>query len=241
MLRPVTAPVELTATIELSDDVQTTARSARTLPAESLRVAASLVALPTFTFACDGLIAIDATGTGTTVTIELLRFPPTSKVIVVVPRAEACTRPVEDTGAIDVEFEVQCVAVGLRSETVSPDLSSTEYANCIDLPRTILTTSGVTATDPTGVWTVTFAVSVDFLPAARIIVDPMRRAETRPVGETTATFGSSELQVTGPEPGPVDASSCCSSHPRSSVSSGCDDNAGGQCWIGGPVASCTQS
>jgi hypothetical protein len=129
MLRPVTAPVELTATIELSDDVQTTARSARTLPAESLRVAASLVPLPTFTFACDGLIAIDATGTGTTVTVELLRFPPTSKVIVVVPRAEACTRPVEDTGAIDVEFEVQCVAVGLRSETVSPDLSSTEYEN----------------------------------------------------------------------------------------------------------------
>ena len=76
----------------------------------------------------------------------------------------------------------------------------------------------MTATDPTGVWTVTFAVSVDLLPAARIIVDPIRRAETRPVGETTATVGSSELQVTGPVPGPVDASSCCSSlTPRSSV------------------------
>ena len=191
---PVTSPVEDTVATAGALDAHATARPESTLPAASVRVAASCTLAPTSTTAVAGLIATDATGTFATPIAADALFPSLVAVIVAVPAATPVTRPAADTVAI-AGFEL--VQVTARPASALPIASRGVAESWAVPPTKTFAEVGLTTTEATGTLdTVTGAVPLCPSLVAVIMADPTATPVTRPLAETVATALLLVVQVT---------------------------------------------
>src|ERR1041385_2306180 len=144
---PVTRPLVFTvAIVELLLDHVTT-RPTSTFPAESLVVAANCVVPFTCKLTLVGETETVATGTGTTVIVEVLLFPSLVAVTTVEPKATAVTNPLELTVPTAELLLVQVIFVLLN---VPPAESKVIAVSWRTAPTKRLAATGLTVMEATG-------------------------------------------------------------------------------------------
>src|SRR5690349_8000611 len=154
----VTRPVAETDAVPFALELQLTDRSVTVVPFRSFTVAVSWAVVPMMTFGAFGATETDATGTGSTVTVDVPLLPSAVAVIVAVPGVTPVTTPADDTVAIASLLELHAT---VRSVTVVPAMSLTVTVSvvvCVAITDAVV---GVTATEPTariGARTLMFAV-----------------------------------------------------------------------------------
>jgi hypothetical protein len=103
----------------------------------------------------------DATGAAVTVIEDVPLTPSLIAVMVALPTANALTRPVAETLAIDGALEVQVVVLSVSVLLLA---SVSVAMSCSALPATTLTDPGLTLTAATGA-AVTFSIAVPVCPS----------------------------------------------------------------------------
>jgi hypothetical protein len=189
--RAVTSPFASTDAVAGLVDDQLTSRPESVLPSASLVVAASCCVEPSVTLTLGGLTTTAATGTGVTVSWALPVFVSLVAVMLAEPAASDVTSPVGETVAMLVFPDAQ---VTVRPVRGLPAASSVAAVACVVCPATTEADAKETSTDPTGIGvTVTVAVATFVSLTTAILATPGEIADTNPVAETVAIFGSSEL------------------------------------------------
>src|SRR2546423_5215418 len=191
---PVTSPVPLTVATLVLALVQVTVRPVNTLPLASRSVAVSCTVLPSYTLAVAGLTLTDATGTGTTVMVDVPFCPSLVAVIVAVPATLPVTNPLVLTVATAASLEAH---VTVRPVNTLPAASRSVAVSRTVLPSFTLAVAGLTLTDATGTCT-TVIVDVPFCPSlvAVIVTVPATLPVTSPVPLTVATLVLALVHVT---------------------------------------------
>jgi len=192
--RAVTSPFASIDAIALSLEDHTTARPVRVAPVPSFVVAESCWVDPTLRVALGGSTAIDATGTGVTVSVAEPVLVSLVAMIFAEPTATAVTRPVDDTVATPGFSDAQLTTLPVR---LLPLPSRVVAVACVDWPNTMDDEPSVTFTDATGIAS-TLSEAFPVFPSLAAVMDavPGETAVTRPVALTVATAELLELHVT---------------------------------------------
>src|SRR5438309_10562189 len=190
----VTSPVEDTVATAGALDAHATARPESTLPAASVRIAASCTLAPTSTTALAGLTVTEATGTRLTVTAAPPVFPSLAAVIVADPAAAPVTRPLAETVATALLLDAQVIS---RPDSGRPFASSGVAVSWTFSPTWMAAVAGLTLTDATGTGvTITAALPVFASLVAVIVTAPAAMPVTSPVEDTVATAGALDAHAT---------------------------------------------
>src|SRR5437762_2448106 len=193
---PVTSPVALTVATLVLLEAHVTVRPVSGLPVASLGVAVSCSVEPTGTVAELGVTLTDATGTCTTVTVDVPLCPSLVAVMVAVPATLPVTSPLALTVATPVLREAQ---VTVRAESTLPLESRGVAVSCTVCPSNTWAVAGVTDTDATGTpAAVTVMAAVPLCPSlvAVIAAVPATLPVTNPLALTVATVVLLEAHVT---------------------------------------------
>jgi len=168
-----------------------------TAPVESSVLADSAALSPTTIVAFPGVTTTEATGAGAgalTVICAVPLCPSLVAVIVARPAATAVTVPVGETLAIPGADDAH--TTGRPVSTLPAESRATALSDAVP-PTVRLVVAGVTATDATGT-AVTVIVALPLCPSlvAVMLAFPGEIAVTIPVGDTVATAGDDEVQLT---------------------------------------------
>ena len=141
-----TRPDELTVATLSSLLDHVTVRPVRSLPAASLSVTVSCVAVLARRLAVPGSSTTLATGTSLTATAAVPDWPPADAVIVAVPTDWPVTKPDAETVAM-ASLELDHVTV--CPATVFPEASLGVAASCVVPPTSMVALAGATSTEAT--------------------------------------------------------------------------------------------
>src|SRR5256885_7861220 len=193
---PVTNPLALTVAMVASLEAHVTVRPVSGLPVASLGVAVSCSVDPTDTVPVAGVTLTDATGTCTTVTVDVPLCPSLVAVMVAVPATLPVTSPVALTVATVASLEAQ---VTVRPESALPLESRGVAVSCTVFPSFTEGVAGVTDSDATGTpAAVTVMADVPLCPSlvAVIVAVPATLPLTNPIALTAPTVVLLEAHVT---------------------------------------------
>lgn len=191
----VTIPPAETVATPTALELQVGTRPGSVFPAASWAVAPKVPDSPTKSATDAGATTTEATGTADTVTTAVPDLPSLVAVIVMLPGANAVTRPAADTVATDGFDDPQITERPVRVPPV-PSLGTAESAKVV--PTTTLLELGETTTEATGA-AVTVTVEIAERPSivTSILAVPTPIPVTTPAPETVATAGAVVDQLAG--------------------------------------------
>jgi len=191
----VTVPPVLTVATPGVSDVHPIMRPLSTLPFASLRVAISVVALPTTILAVVRSSVIVATGASDTPTADVALCPSLVAVIVVLPGPTGVTTPADDTVATVGTLDVHVTTRPVNTFPLPSLVTAVSVA--VAPPTRSVVLVGVTVMDATGTFD-TVITAVPLLPSlvAVIVAVPGATAVTTPLLDTVAMAVALDVQVT---------------------------------------------